>query len=418
MIDENSQKRELFLFSFLCCLVYFTSYMTRINYGAVISEIITATGIAKGEAGLVTTFSFISYGAGQLVSGILGDRFNPKKLIFIGLLSTGACNLVIPFCQNAGWMSGIWCVNGFAQSMMWPPLVKIMTTYLSGAQYKKTCVNVTLASSVATIIIYLAAPVCIVIYGWQLVFWLGTLLAVATSILWMAGLRHIERRIPAQAADSSAEVSQFASKAGRLSFKLFASSGAFIIGIGIIMQGTLRDGITTWMPSFVAETFHLENASAILTTVALPLFSVFCLKLTQFLHQKYLKDELFCAAVIFLVGFAGCLLLSAFSSENMGISTLLAAVITGCMHGVNLMLIGMVPQKFERYGAVATASGLLNSLTYVGSALSSYGFARLSEQFGWSFTLATWSVIAFIGTAACFLCLRRWKRFKELPTEA
>lgn len=68
--------------SALCFMVYFTSYITRINYSAIVAEIVTAEGILKSSASFVITAGFISYGIGQLISGFLGDILNPKKMIF------------------------------------------------------------------------------------------------------------------------------------------------------------------------------------------------------------------------------------------------------------------------------------------------------------------------------------------------
>ena len=60
------------LLSFLCPLIYFASYLTRKNYSVVLSEIIISEGISNADASLAVTLSLISYGAGQIISGILG----------------------------------------------------------------------------------------------------------------------------------------------------------------------------------------------------------------------------------------------------------------------------------------------------------------------------------------------------------
>ena len=56
-------------------------------------------------------------------------------------------------------------------------------------------------------------------------------------------------------------------------------------------------------------------------------------------------------------------------------------------------------------------SGITNSATYVGSALSSYGIALIAEKAGWSNTILSWIFIALGGAAVCILCIRRWARF-------
>jgi OPA family glycerol-3-phosphate transporter-like MFS transporter len=77
------------------------------------------------------------------------------------------------------------------------------------------------------------------------------------------------------------------------------------------------------------------------------------------------------------------------------------------MHGVNLMLVCMIPSFFQKYGNVSTVSGVLNSCTYVGSAVSTYGIALLSEAYSWKFTLFIWVLIALLGTIICFIASKK-----------
>ena len=144
MLKEQKYIRYL---SAICFVVYFTSYVTRINYGAVVAEIVAAEGILKSFASFVITAGFISYGIGQLISGFMGDRLNPKKIIFGGLIATSVLNFLMPFGKTVPVMTIIWTFNGFAQAMMWPPLVKIMSGYLSKEDFQKSCVIVAIASS-------------------------------------------------------------------------------------------------------------------------------------------------------------------------------------------------------------------------------------------------------------------------------
>lgn len=393
----------------ICWAVYFVSYITRINYGAVISEIAAAEGILKSSAGLVATCSFVSYGAGQITSGIMGDKFKPEKLIFFGLAATSLINLSMPFCFSVAVMAAMWFFNGLAQSFMWPPLVKIMSVYMDGNTFKKACVNVSLAGSAGTVAVYLAAPSIITHFGWRGVFYICGALGAAMSGIWALGVFCLNLK-----GTTTVKTAENAENGQKLNFKTIASSGIAFIAVGIIAQGLLRDGITTWMPSFVAETFGTGNAAAIFTAVILPVFGIISIKAAAFIHSKLLKDEIACAAALFAAGFVFCTAIGFLYKTGMVFSVVSAALITGCMHGVNLMLICMTPDKFKKYGMVSTASGLLNSLTYIGSAASSYGFARLCERFGWQFTLFSWAAVALCGTICCFLAVKRWKRFKEL----
>jgi OPA family glycerol-3-phosphate transporter-like MFS transporter len=70
----------------------------------------------------------------------------------------------------------------------------------------------------------------------------------------------------------------------------------------------------------------------------------------------------------------------------------------------------MVPNFFEKSGKVSTVSGVLNSCTYIGSALSTYGIALLSKQIGWQHTVLVWFAIAFVGSLCCLFCAKPWQK--------
>lgn len=186
-----------------------------------------------------------------------------------------------------------------------------------------------------------------------------------------------------------------------------------VIMFAIVMQGSLRDGITTWMPGYLAETFRLDSSLSILSGVTLPIFSIICLEITSVLNRKLIKNELLCAGTVFLTGFLGALLLSLIPAFCVQISVFLSALITGCMYGVNVILVSMIPPYFKKSGNVSTVSGLLNSCTYVGSALSGFGIAWAVQHKGWSFAIWLWAAAAFTGTALCLCSGKLWNQYRE-----
>ena len=99
-MKKITDKSRVIRMTMLFTILYMISYMTRINYGAVISEMVLAEGIQKSAASLALTASAVTYGTGQILSGFMGDRTEPKKLIFTGLVMTIMMNLAIPFCTT------------------------------------------------------------------------------------------------------------------------------------------------------------------------------------------------------------------------------------------------------------------------------------------------------------------------------
>lgn len=384
----------------LFAATYMVSYITRINYGAIISEMVTATGMSKTMLSLGLTGSFITYGAGQVISGICGDKFSPKKLVSVGLTTAVFMNVLIPFCNSAYQMLGVWCINGFGQAFMWPPMVKLMSSLLSVDEYKQVSVKVSCGSSIGTIAVYLFAPIAIHLFDWKSVFWFSALCGAVMIFVWNRFCCDVVRK---------EEETKTVTKEKNLA--IIFSPVMIAIMFAILLQGMLRDGVTTWMPSYISETYNLGNAVSILTGVALPIFTICSFEFTSRLHRNKFTNPVTCASVIFAVGALSALGLFLFSDTSVAMSILFSALLTGSMHGANLMLVGMVPSYFQKYGNVSTAAGVINACTYIGSAVSTYGIAVLSEKFGWSFTVMVWVIIAFLGTIICSVCAKKFHLF-------
>ena len=168
-MTKLQNKKDINLLTLLCSVIYFMSYVSRINLSAVFVAVTESGYAAKDAVALALTVCSVTYGAGQLVSGFLGDKFKPHNLIFTGFIITALMNMAV------GTIGGnsvvlLWAVNGFAQSLMWPPLVKIMSDKLFEDDYKKAVVKVSWGSSCGTIAVYLLAPFIIKAFTVRFVF--------------------------------------------------------------------------------------------------------------------------------------------------------------------------------------------------------------------------------------------------------
>lgn len=413
-MSKNEEKYRVLLV-WLCVISYFVSYITRVNYNSVLLEIEKVAGFDKVSAALAPTGSCITYGGGQLISGWLGDRISPKLMVLMGLLLSAAMNLAVPLFTYPAFVLCFWCVNGFAQALIWPPLVRLMSTYLDEDQYKKSCVQVTCGSSVGTIAVYLLAPLCISRGSWRSLFFLCAATALVFSVIWFMGVGAAEKRLRKFVANHTSGLpageGNLQNKEGVRSHTPFLLIG--MIMVAIVMQGILRDGVTTWMPSYLSDTFHLGSAVSVLSGIILPIFGICCLQLTLQLNRRLIKNELLCAGSLFLPSCLSALLLLMMFSANPVLSVFLSAVITGCMYGVNVILASMLPRYFGKNGRVSFISGLFNSCTYVGSALSGSGSALIAQTAGWPAVILFWCGAALVGTLLCVKAAGPWKRFRE-----
>ncbi len=407
----------------LCSLVYFVSYFSRKDFAAVMAGMISSDIIGRENAGLAGAMLFAFYGVGQLLSGYLGDRIKPKLLIIIGLSSTAVCNILMPVIPS-GVMIVVWGINGLAQAMLWPPIVRILSTYLDHNTFVMANLVVTAAAHLATIVLYVFAPICLVYMSWQTVFYTASVLAIVSCLLFALTL---ERILPDEAcvspvlsADNSLRAKASQDKAeGEGIITVLGESGIFTVLICIITCGFLRDGIESWLPMLYSEAFSKDVAESTLLSIILPIFSVISITIVTALHKRRMfNNEIVGAAILFGSALISAALLAVFISLQGSvfgiISLILAAYICAAMHGVNFLLISCLPGRFARFGRAATVSGVCNSCIYVGAAASTYGISYISGKLGWGVTVVSWCVILTIGILFALISRRRYTRFINL----
>ena len=404
-IAPAAQKIAYFL-----AAVYFTSYCMRVNLAVMLVKICSEMQVEKSALAIVITGLTVAYGAGQVVSGFLGDRLKPYHIIPAGLALAVVCNVGIFFSATIPAMTVIWSVNGFAHALLWPPIVRLMSTHLPAKDYSFAAVRVNQGSSIATVSLYLFCPLLLGFMEWRTIMLLCAAWGAVMVALWFI----FYPRVFTNAVEQEEKPQVPAPEQKALPVPLYIFGAIALIMPGIMLQGMLRDGVTNWMPSFLLETFGLSEENSIISTVILAIFTMISYSAFRALQQRFFKNEVTCAATIFAGSAVLCALLFVINlfapTAALIPSLILMALTVAAMHGINLMLISIVPRRFVVFGKVSTYSGILNASTYVGAALSTYGFAALAETFDWNFTILTWVIISLVGAVVCFFGARIWQR--------
>ena len=408
------------LISVLFCLLYFTSYMTRKSFGAVKLGIPDSL-LTDVQIGYIGSALFFTYGAGQIVSGLLGDRVDPRKLIFLGLGATTLCNAAFPFVTSVPLLVVLWGVNGFAQALFWPPIVKLMTIYLKGDSYTRTVMSVSMAAQVALLAVYASAALFVSISAWRGMFALSCVLAVVTGAVLVFGFRALERRHPNavrdalagktdEASDPASDQPEATPKKESL-WRIILSSGLLFVFVMTASVGFLRDGIEEWMSTYLYTTFSLEADLSTLMNLFMPIFGLFCVRMAAVLHLRIIKDEMREVTLLMSVCAAATLALGLFHTLSPVFSIVMIVLSVGCIHATNTSLTCYLPARFVKSGRVSTVSGLVNAFTYVGSTLATSLTPAVAAGAGWSVTILSWSAVAMVCLASCLLVAARWKRF-------
>lgn len=423
--------------AWLCTLVYFGSYMTRQNFGVMLLYVIgnfsSATGIPSDDMSVklsvILTAMTISYGVGQVVCGFIGDKIKPQYMLTAGLGLASLTNILMamPFISNADnivLIAMLWSINGVAHSMLWPPIVRIMSMYLTDEEYSYSAVRVSWGSQFATIILYLGCPLLVTYakLSWRTVILICAIVGAVIDAVWTV----IYPRLLKDPIKES--VKKADSRKSGIPLPAFVIVPLICIFFAIILQGIMRDGVTNWTPKLLDDTFKLGEALSTVSAVVLAVFSIISFSVYDLIHRKLFKNEIFCAGMIFAFTAVLSLVVLAmfvFEINSAILSILLMGIIVANTHGINLMLITVVPKRFVKSGKVSLFSGVLNACTYIGAAVGNVAFAWLStissdgeaESVNWTPVVISWVVISILGLGICLAAVPLWKKFCKAYAE-
>ena len=169
----------------LLMLTYFASYVTRINFAVMLVKICSDLNQPKTAMAIVVTGLTVTYGFGQILSGFMGDKMKAQRMISVGLAIACITNAAMTVCHSIPVMTAVWCINGFAQAMLWPPIVRLMSEYLTDDEYGYATVRVTWGSSFATILLYLGCPMLLYSVSWRAVMLICALMGALILAAWL-----------------------------------------------------------------------------------------------------------------------------------------------------------------------------------------------------------------------------------------
>lgn len=419
--DKRVDRAALRLF-LLCFLAYAFSYIGRHNFSACLPAMIADGTLTKPVGGYITTAYMIVYGAGQLVSGLAAARITPQKMIGCGLLGAGLANIGMSLCTSPLPMALVWSVNGLFQSMLWAPVIRAFTDQLPERARYKAGVNIAVTCPVGTICAYLIPALFLKIADWRVVFVVSGLCVLAAFAVWTFGNVSLKSYLAMMdkecRAVRAADVRDEASSRKRVSLPaVILPSGLLLVMLCLLCNGSLRDAVSSWAPTFFTEQFGMKPENAAILSVIIPAVSVSGAYVATWLDRKWLHNELYTSGVMFLTAAVCMVGIRVFGSSSPVLCAICLAVSISSMWGANTMFLTMLPYHFSGLGLSASVTGFLNCFIYFASAASTSLYGIASERAGWTALTLIWLCVSLAGILFCGVFGVVWGRKAKLLDE-
>lgn len=403
-----TSQKILFL---LCLMAYTCAYLSRDTFSAVMPNILKVTDITKTQLGTISTVFLLFYGSGQMVSGILGDKFSPYKLIAIGLFASAICNFLLGFTNNMLEMSILYAINGIALSLLWAPILKVMTISMDEEYRSKSIINISVSMPLGTLIAFILSAFIIRKWDYRISFHLNGVLIFIVFLVWVFVNFKISKYLPSQRITIEQQKDKHKNvKSPEKISTLFLSSGLIFITLAVMFNGMIRNGVSIWVPTYLTETFALEEFLSILVSTILPILNLGGIYVAAYILGK-IRNEMITAAFMFIISLVSLALLSFVGHISPLVAILLLGITTSSMQGITAIFLSVVPMHFKRCGKVSTVTGYLNSSAYLASSIGSFIVGMIVTNFGWGMTIMTWIMTAFLGVLVCLIVRKQWSGF-------
>lgn len=306
----------------------------------------------------------------------------------------------------------IWAVNGYIQSSIWSPLIRIISTVLPEEQRAPACSNIIISTAVGTFGTYLLSTLILETAKYDSVFTVPGLILTSAGILWFALTNAVIKKTKRIIIHKTGQPDN--NRKNYALFPLLFYSGVFFMFVPTAMMSMMKDGITTWTPTIISEIFDLPSSAAVLITSLLPFSNMLGAAASQIIVKRWMKNEMKAAAVLFSAASLLLIFMLIFGMNSLPALILIMAFISSVLIAVSNIFIGLVPYGFGNYGRSSTVTGLLNSANGLFCSLSSLLVGFITEHFGgWNSALKIWIAMGFIGIISSSFIIGRWEHFKQ-----
>jgi OPA family glycerol-3-phosphate transporter-like MFS transporter len=371
---------------------------------------------SEGFAPYISTAYLITYGSGQLIFGLLSRKISPKYMLGIGLFGAGLANTLMGLNSIPFLFVILWGLNGVFNAMLWSPLLRAFAEWLPEDHRVKAGVRISISSPIGTVLSYLIPTVTLYLdpTAWRAAFLLcgGTILIY--SLLWVFGCFGLRSYIDEMTVEFNATAEPEKNDGGDRrpsTLRIIWASGLLVAFMAAFFMGSLKDGVTNWLPTILAEECLLEPWLCSLLTTALPIVSFVGAYVAKFLDRKFFHNEIRTTGACF--GIATLSILCAYLSlsycgrfggltQGLLISFFLACL-TSAIWGVNCMILTFIPYRFARLRLTSTFTGMLNCLIFLIAALGNSVYGEFRLKFGWTPTFLFWVALAVLATVLCVL---------------
>ncbi len=241
-------------------LAHFTSHFLLLALAPLLPLMKTEFDVSFTELGLLLTLFFATSGAGQVVAGMLVDRFGPHRLLLAGITLQSAAVLAMGFAPSLPVLFPLVFAAGIGNTVYHPSDLSILSRRISRERQGRAFASHSVAGSLGFALSPIAVGLAATYWGWRVALIgagvLGLIIAVTVSLN-LASLRADRQRT------ATKESHPNSIPARKLSFLTILTLPVVLFGFGFFFLSSLAlAGLMNFTVSALTEGYGVQLAMA------------------------------------------------------------------------------------------------------------------------------------------------------------
>ncbi|MFH1318484.1 MAG: MFS transporter [Candidatus Omnitrophota bacterium] len=354
---------------------YAIYYFGKVNLGIVVPALLANyQNLNLYSVGLVSSGFFFAYALGQFLHGQISERHNPFVYVAVGLIGSAIMNIFLGI--TGAFFSALFLgevLDGLFQSMGWSSCVRANALIHKEKDREKYSTILGTSYQIGNSVAWLVSAYAVGTWGWRAGFFVASGFLLARGILLLLTMPKIDIRPPQKV---------------KAQIKNTLSLPIVLAGFALCLLNMVRYGVITWMPLYFFEQGKLtvdDMGKVGLKIFLIPIAGVFGTLL--FNKLKTNKDML---AIIYLLLLSFSFVLFPFYHGLMAVGILLIG--SFFLYGVHVFLVSTVPTRFADKQIVASSSGFIDGMGYIGTVLIGIIVPFLIGKAGgnWGYVFSFW----------------------------
>jgi len=348
--------------------------------------------LSLAEIGAVASAFPMMYGGSKLISGFIADNMSPRLVLGSGMILTGLANLGLALARGFRGFGLTWALNGLVQGVGAGAVARVLTMWYTRKERGFWWAFWSTSSNFGGFLAPLVCGFLVSNFQWQAGALFPGIGAIVLGLLMIPLLRDepedLGYTVPHDPNGTSsnsvpAEGDEKMSYVKLLLERVLFNKTLWFLAVSNCFIYFLRSGMRSWHHFYLADTQKIRVAEAAYRVSGMEIGGLLGTFSSGVVSDK-VKGSRIPVMLVYLAGLAVTILFVAVFPKTTPLIDSLAISMLGFFINGPQCLLGLVAAESVDRRIVATATGILGWISYLGAAISGYPISLFVNKMGWN----------------------------------